>query len=92
LSRKEYRAVQEVELTWADKLLEKGREEGREKGREEGVIQGKRETLLRLLVAKFGELPEEVVSRVEVMSRAELDSALDRVLAATSWKELGLGG
>ena len=35
VSRKEYRKVQEVELTWADKLIEQGRQEGAEKGRGE---------------------------------------------------------
>jgi len=60
--------VQEVELTWADKLMEKGREEGWEKGREKGVIEGKRKTLLRLLAARFGELPKEVTARAEAMA------------------------
>jgi hypothetical protein len=36
VSRKEFRAVQEVELTWADKLIEQGRPEGLEKGLEQG--------------------------------------------------------
>jgi hypothetical protein len=71
--------VQEVELTWADKLMEKG------------VIEGKRETLLRLLSAKFGALPKEVTARTGAMSNAELDSVLDRLLTATTLDELGLG-
>jgi hypothetical protein len=79
LTRKENRAVQEVELTWADKLMEKG------------VIEGKRETLLRLLSAKFGALPKEVTARTGAMSNAELDSVLDRLLTATTLDELGLG-
>jgi len=40
LTRKEFRAVQEVELTWSEKLIEKGRAEGLEKGLEEGLEQG----------------------------------------------------
>ncbi len=87
VSRKEYRAVQEVELTWADKLMEKGREEGREAG----VLDGKRETLLRLLAAKFGDLPREIAAKAETMSAAELDSVLDRILTATTLDELELG-
>jgi hypothetical protein len=71
--------VQEVELTWADKLMEKG------------VIEGKRRTLLRLLSAKFGTLPAKVTARTEAMSNAELDSVLDRLLTATTLDELGLG-
>lgn len=82
--------MQEVELTWADKLMEKGREEGREEGREAGVIEGKRKTLLRQLAAKFGNLPNEVTARAEVMSEAELDAVLDRILTATTLDELRL--
>jgi predicted transposase YdaD len=83
VSGKEYRAVQEVELTWADKLMEKGREAG--------VIEGKRKTLLRQLTAKFGALPDETKAKVESMSSAELDSVLDRVLTAATLDELELG-
>ncbi len=77
VSRKEYRAVQEMELTWADKLMEKGRK----KGQKEGVIKGKRETLLRQLAAKFGELPQEIAAKAKGMSAAELDSVLDRLVS-----------
>jgi len=86
LTRKEFRAVQEVELTWAYRLLEKGREEGREAG----VIEGKRKTLLRQLSAKFGAIPEGVRARAEAMTESELDSVLDRILTATALSELGL--
>jgi len=75
--------VQEVELTWADKLIEKGREAG--------VIEGKRETFLRLLAAKFGDLPREIAAKAETMSAAELDSVVDRLLTATTLDELELG-
>ena len=91
VSRKEYRAVQEVELTWADKLMEKGREKGREEGREVGVIEGKRETILRLLATKFGDLPGDIAAKAEAMSAAELDSVVDRLLTATTLDELELG-
>jgi hypothetical protein len=87
VSRKEYRAVQEVELTWADKLLEKGREEGREAG----VVEGKRETLSRLLAFKFGALSQPIAETIRSMSAAELDSILEHVLTATRLEELGLG-
>ena len=95
VSREEYRKVQEVELTWADKLRQEGREEGREKGREEGLheglVQGKRQSLKRLLAAKFGALPNSVEVRIDALSSAEaLDGYLDRVLAAGSIEELGL--
>ena len=95
VSRKEYRKVQAVELTWADKLIEQGRQEGAERGREEGrrvgLIEKKRESLLRLLTAKFGPLPEATSSRVEALeSLNELDSYFDRALKANSLEELRL--
>jgi len=91
VSRKEYRAVQEVELTWADKLIEKGREEGRVEGREAGVVEGMRRMLLKQLTAKFGELSDKITERVRSMSEVELESVLDRVLTTATLDELDLG-
>ena len=91
ISRKEYRTVQEVKLTWSERMREEGRDEGREEGREAGLIEGKRETLLRQLTAKFGPLSPETIAKVAaVPSAAELDSHLDRILSATSLEEMGL--
>ncbi|MGH9388009.1 MAG: Rpn family recombination-promoting nuclease/putative transposase [Vicinamibacteria bacterium] len=95
VGRKENRAVQEMKLTWADKLIEKGREEGREAGREEGreagVVEGMRRTLVRQLAAKFGGLSDDLKERARSMSEDELESVLDRVLTAATLDELGLG-
>jgi predicted transposase YdaD len=82
-------------MTYFDELEErgrqKGREEGREEGREQGRDEGKRETLLRLLTAKFGPLPDAVVQRVSaIQSGSELDLYLERLLTARSLEELGL--
>jgi len=74
-----------------EKGREKGREEGREEGREVGVIEGKRETILRLLATKFGDLPRDIAAKAEAMSAAELDSVIDRLLTATTLDELELG-
>lgn len=87
LARKEYRAVQELELTWADKLVEKGRKEGREAG----VVEGLRRTLLRQLTAKFGELDHKVTERVRSMSEVDLESVLDRVVTSATLDGLDLG-
>jgi hypothetical protein len=81
VARKEYREMQDVELTWADEL------------RQEGVIQGKRDTLKRLLTAKFGPLPSEFQARIEAVSSGEeLDRYLERVLTADTLEELKLSG
>ena len=82
--------MQKVELTW-DKLMEKGRQEGRKEGRRVGLLEGKRGTLVRLLMAKFGRLPEATSLSIEALeSLDELDSYLDRVLKARSLEEMGL--
>ncbi|HXV63049.1 MAG TPA: hypothetical protein VEK15_20280 [Vicinamibacteria bacterium] len=83
VARKEYAKVHETELTWGDELLLKGRQEG--------VVQGKRETLKRLLTAKFGPLPKDTEALLDAVQSAEkLDQYLDRVLVAESLEELGL--
>jgi hypothetical protein len=56
ISREEYREVQDVELTYFDRL--------RQEGREEGLVRGKRETLERQLVAEFGPLPAAIEARI----------------------------
>jgi len=79
VSRKEYRNVQEDELTWADRIHEKG------------VIEGKRESLLTLLTEKFGSLPAERISFLQnIVSGTELDSYLKKAATSTSLEEVGL--
>ncbi len=95
LSTRGYREVEEMEVTWADKMMEKGRVEGLVKGREQGLkaglIEGKRETLIRQLTAKFGSVPDKTQSRVHALeSVAELNGYLERVLTAKSIGEMGL--
>jgi len=81
IARKEYREVQDTKLTWGDKLILKGLEQG--------IVQGKRETLKRQLTAKFGPLPKETEARIDAVSSAEeLDRYLDRVLGAKSLREV----
>lgn len=83
VSRKEYRKVRDVELTWAEKLMEKGRAVG--------VIDGKREALLHLLAAKFGALSEVTTACVEANESVdELDGLLEHVLTATSLDDMKL--
>jgi predicted transposase/invertase (TIGR01784 family) len=70
----------EIEL----KLHEYGAALLREQGRSEGRSEGKRQTLLRLLAIKFGELPPEPAARIEIASEADLDLWLERLLSATA--------
>ena len=76
LSRKEYRVVQETELTWSERLRE----------------EGKGEALKRMLIAKFGPLSADVEARIDgATSAGKLDDYLERVLTASSLAEMGLG-
>ena len=80
ISGKEYGKVQDVELTFFDKLELRGE------------LKGKRETLLRLLAAKFGPLPEEALAMIAaIASGSELDTYLDRFVTANSLEDMGLG-
>jgi hypothetical protein len=84
ISREEYREVQEVEQTYFDKM--------RQEGLEAGLVQGKRDALKRLLVAKFGPLPTAIEARIDALESAdELDRYFDRALAAGSLEELSFG-
>ena len=89
LSRPEYREAYEMELTWSEKMMEKGREQGRLSG----LIEGKRETLKHQLTKKFGTIPEKTMARIEALdSLEELDTYLERVLAAETLEDMGLDG
>ena len=52
--------------------------------RDEGLREGERKLLLRLLRARFGELPAAVLARVEAAEGADLERWGERVLAADS--------
>ena len=66
-------------MTWEDKKIEEGRQEGM------------RELVLRLLARRFAPLPAAVARRVSAMvSSEELATLADRLLEARSLEELGL--
>lgn len=75
--------MQGVTETWSDRMLKKLREEV--------VIEGKRETLLRLLTAKFGSPSPATIAKVNtVPSAVELDAYVERIVAAESLEDVGL--
>ncbi len=60
---------------------------------EDGIQQGKRSILLRLLAAKFGELPQSVTDQIQGMTtNEELDQLGIHLLTAESLEEMGLNG
>ncbi|MFM7204837.1 MAG: Rpn family recombination-promoting nuclease/putative transposase [Myxococcota bacterium] len=87
--------AQEVHLTWADKLILKGRAEGEARGEARGEAKGEvngiRRTLARQLERKFGLLSPAVLARLGAISPLErLDALAEQVLTASSLRELGL--
>ncbi len=70
---------------------ERGIAKGIEQGREQGIVQGKQDTLLKLLRHKFGALSEGITAQIQTLqTEAELDALLERVLDARSLAEMGL--
>lgn len=78
------RAPQAVAVAADDRPLQKGMEKGRE--------EGTRQTLLRILGKRFGEVSPAVRERIEAIgSIEELGRLVDRILEVRSIEELGLG-
>ncbi len=80
--------VEAMRMTWADRM----EVEYEQRGLEKGVEKGTRQTLLRLLGKRFGEVSPAVRERVEAISSTEeLGGLIDRILEVKSIEELGLG-
>jgi predicted transposase YdaD len=86
-------------MTWADRMEEKGRQEGirtgREEGRQEGRQEGRREALRDVLLLqlgrRFGPLPAGIRQRVEAIASMErLTRLSEQILIARSLDEMEL--
>ncbi|MCP4679520.1 MAG: transposase, partial [Deltaproteobacteria bacterium] len=84
--------VREWNKKWIDEGLAKGRELGREEGLEQGLEQGLRRgraaVLLTQLEEKFGVLPDDVLSRVEAGSDAQLQEWSKLILTASQLSDV----
>ena len=78
-------------VTAGEQLIERGRKEGLKEGRKEGLHEGQQKTLLKLLQARFGALPDSALARVSAAGSAELDLWAERILTAPTLEDL-LGG
>jgi len=79
LNQIEHQEVREVRETFFDKLERRGR------------IQGKQETLSRLMQVRFGALPQGVVDKVrKIESEEELTILFEKAITASSLAELEL--
>ncbi len=74
--------VTSVERMGIEKGRQEGRLEGRLEGRQEGRLEGEAAVLKRLLIRRFGPLPEWVEPRLAQAGQADLERWADRVLDA----------
>lgn len=92
LQRKGYKSLEDVEEKALKKGLregsKKGRQRGLKKGREEGRVEGQRQTILRLLAARFGDLPQDAVQHIQNASSDALDSITERLLTASTLRDV----
>ena len=93
--------VENIIMTGAEALIQKGKnqglqegieqgiEQGKAKGLQQGEIQTKREILLKLLDIRIGDVPETISRKVSRMrSRSRLDALLEQVATAQSLDDI----
>jgi hypothetical protein len=92
----EYRQeVYAMGKSYAQVLIERGREEGLERGlergREEAALSTRKQTLFRLLTKKFGELPSSASAVIDSTADvAQLDAWLESLVAAKRLDDVGI--
>lgn len=68
--------------TAGEQLIEEGVAKGLERGRVEGRVEAQRDTLVRLLTLRFGEVPESIRERIAAATAEDLSTWTDRVITA----------
>lgn len=74
--------VTSVERMFIEQGVAQGRQEGLSQGRREGRQHGQLELLTRLLIHRFGPLPEWAAARLDAAHADQLEQWADRVLDA----------
>ncbi|MCE7981626.1 MAG: hypothetical protein DYG89_10560 [Caldilinea sp. CFX5] len=78
-------ALQAIEQTWMDKILEKGQQQGHQQGQQEGM----RTLLLLMLSSKFGPLPQPIVDQLNAIDDTAVFANLSQqLLTATRLDEI----
>ncbi len=74
-------------------VFERGVTQGKQLGVEEGIstgeVLGQRNLLKKLLVGRFGRLPETVETAIDRFSVAEISALVEKVFDAESLTDLG---
>jgi predicted transposase YdaD len=69
-------------------IAEQLRREGEARGRQEGRQEGKQELVLKLLRARFGQVPDRLLDRVNAAAPEQLEHWAERILTAGSIEEV----
>ena len=56
-------------------------------GKAEGLVEGRMEIVLKLLVSRFGPLPDRIQTRVRGAQAAQLDAVAERMLTAPTLEQ-----
>jgi hypothetical protein len=80
------REVKQMPNMW----IEIGKKEGLQEGLQQGRQSERRAILLMFLEKRFGALSEQVRQRVDALDPKRVEEVLDRILTATSLRDLGL--
>ena len=74
--------MQQHSYTYQSDFAKKYFAQGFEEGIKEGIKEGQQKVLSKLLVRKFGELPDWAQQRLRAASDADIERWLERVLVA----------
>ena len=84
--------METLELTWSQQKLQEGKAagiaEGIAQGKAAGALATRREVLLDLIRARFGEAPVDLAARIAAADTAELTALLRRAAVAGNVGEL----
>ncbi|OUL23504.1 hypothetical protein BV378_21405 [Nostoc sp. RF31YmG] len=88
LSREEIEAMLGLNLEEEPRAIREAKEQGREEGREVGREQEARSLILRQLKRRFGELPDELQTQIQVLSLEQLEALADALLDFSTLADL----
>jgi hypothetical protein len=87
----ENREIEALAMSYKDRLIERGREEGLQQGREQGLEQGltdARAVLEKMLQLKFAGLDDSTIAKLRGASSEQVRRWSDRVLTADTLSDV----